>query len=702
MINLDDALAILRNALGNSEASFRDGQWEAIDALVNRKERLLVVERTGWGKSSVYFIATRILRDHNSGPTLIVSPLLSLMRNQTRAAQRYGVHPQRIDSTNQGEWPGIKNAVRSHKVDALLISPERLANDEFMDDVLLPIAGNIGLLVIDEVHCISDWGHDFRPDYRRLISIIQRIPDNVPVLGTTATASKRVVADVQEQMGNVKTQRGPLMRSTLSLQTLRLPSHAERLAWLAEHIGDLPGSGVIYTLTTRDADQVAEWLNIKGHVAKAYYAGVTNERFHNSDDYREHLEDLLLKNKIKALVATVALGMGFDKPDLGFVVHYQAPGSAVAYYQQVGRAGRGINHAVGILMSGSEDADIHDYFRRSAFPHESVAKRILNALEESDGLTTGQIEERINLRERQIKHALKYLSVDNPATVIRLKGNSGWQWQRTTEPFRMDHERTERLTRQREYEWRQIQSYIDEAGCLMRYLAVALDDNNAQACGKCVPCRGGPVVNSDFSREGAIEASRFLRKAVLPLKCKVQVAKNAFVEYKFKGKFPVKLRAETGRILSRWRDAGWGTAVAEDKGKGHFRDELVDAVAKMIRAWKPSPMPAWVACVSSKNHPNLVPDFAKRLANQFSIPFMPVVNKIRDNEPQKEQQNRHHQCRNLDGVFRIDGEIPDKPVLLVDDVVDSRWTLTVVAALLRRAGSGPVWPIALTTSGIEE
>lgn len=697
MIERFNALKLLRTALEDPKADFREGQWEAIDSLVNKQEQLLVVQRTGWGKSSVYFISTRILRDRGRGPTLIVSPLLALMRNQIEAADRLGIRALTINSTNKDDWPQINKAVTGNRVDALLISPERLANDEFVANVLMPISETIGLLVVDEAHCISDWGHDFRPDYRRLVNVLQRMPDNVPILGTTATANNRVVNDVKAQLGNIGIQRGSLMRETLELQNIRLPSQPARLAWLAEHIGGLPGTGIIYTLTKRDANQVADWLNQHGINARAYYSGVTDEEFEDSDAYRQHLEGLLLNNEIKVLVATTALGMGYDKPDLGFVIHYQAPGSIVAYYQQVGRAGRGIDHAVGILLSGSEDDEIHEFFRRSAFPRERWVVSILEALEDSDGLNTIELEEAVNLRRGQIDQVVKFLSVDSPAPVI----NNGSKWQRTPVFYRMDHERIRRLTEQRAIEWQEIQSYLDEQGCLMEFLAKALDDIDPKPCGRCASCRGENIVAPSFQRETAIHAGRFLKHAETPLECKKQVAKGAFQKYGFNGNLPLVLRAEVGRILSRWGDAGWGQIVADDKHNGHFRDELVEAVREMIvDRWRPAPAPAWVTCVPSRNHPTLVPSYAERLAATLGLPFAPIVQKIRDNEQQKGQQNRFHQCRNLDGVFAIEGKPPEGPVLLIDDVVDSAWTLTVIAALLRRAGSGPVWPLALTTSSI--
>jgi ATP-dependent DNA helicase RecQ len=690
-----DAREFLRRAVGESGADFRSGQWEAINAIVNHRKKLLIVERTGWGKSVVYFIATRMLRDQGLGPTLIVSPLLALMRNQIEAADRLGIDARTINSTNREDWQGLARAVREGKVDALLISPERLANDNFVQEVLLPIADRIGLLVVDEAHCISDWGHDFRPDYRRLVSILQNMPANMPVLGTTATANNRVLDDIQSQLGDIEIQRGPLGRETLALQTIRLPDQAARLAWLAQHVPRMQGTGIIYTLTKRDAEQVSGWLNRNGITARAYYSDVQAEGFENADAYRQDLEGLLLKNEIKALVATTALGMGYDKPDLGFVIHYQAPSSIIAYYQQVGRAGRAIDYALGVLLSGREDNEIHDYFRTTAFPDEIHVSAILGALADSEGLSVRQLEAAINLRSGQIDQALKFLSVASPAPVLK----DGPRWKRTANVYQMDHDHVERLTQQREREWQEVQQYIDSAECLMGFLARALDDKQAEPCGKCASCLGHAVIPEAFAHQLAVDAARYLRHSELPFECKKQVAAGAFQEYGFRGNLPETLRAQTGRVLSRWGDAGWGHTVAEDKHANKFRDDLVNAMAEMIRErWKPQPSPTWVTCVPSRNHRALVADFARRLAAVLRLPFVEAVTKVRDNEQQKLQQNRYHQCHNLDGAFAIAQSVPNGPVLLVDDIVDSAWTMTVVAALLRQQGSGPVWPVALAST----
>lgn len=698
-MNRAQAQQLLQTALANPAAEFRDGQWEAIDALVNHRQKLLVVQRTGWGKSSVYFISTKIFRDSGMGPTIIVSPLLALMRNQIESAQRLGIVAETMNSTNTDEWRAVTQRIMNNQVDCLLISPERLANDNFIETVLQPIADRIALMVIDEAHCISDWGHDFRPDYRRIVNILRQLPANTPILGTTATANNRVMEDIQTQLGDIQIHRGPLIRESLALQTMVLHDQASRLAWLAQEIPSLLGTGIVYTLTVRDAEQVAEWLIANGIDAKAYHGSVEADGFENSNAYRQHLEELLFNNQLKVLVATTALGMGYDKPDLSFVIHYQAPSSIVAYYQQVGRAGRGIDHAVGVLMSGVEDQNIHEFFRDSAFPSEAQVNEILHVLEQSDGLSLRSIEEQTNLRHGQIEKVLKLLSVENPAPVIK----DGSRWVRTPVRYQMDHARIAHLTGQRLQEWQQVQAYLYDGSCKMTFLRRALDDLDPAPCGKCLSCLGRPMISTQVDPALAHRAGTFLKHAEMVIVPKAQVAANAFLTYGFKGNLSQQLRAQEGRVLSRWGDAGWGRTVADNKHAGRFNDELVDAMAEMIQhRWQPDPAPRWVCCVPSRNHPELVPDFARRLAARLGLPFVDAISKVKNNQPQKGQQNRFHQCRNLDGAFGVTQLYKGQPVLLVDDIVDSGWTLTVIAALLQQSGSGVVYPVALSSSSVKD
>jgi ATP-dependent DNA helicase RecQ len=689
------ALKYLRAALNRPDADFRPGQWESIEGLLNQR-RLLVVERTGWGKSMVYFLATRLLRDKGAGVSLLISPLLSLMRNQLEAAARIGVRAETINSTNTYDWDRIEGELRENKIDILLISPERLANDKFRESVLSFIAENVGLFVVDEAHCISDWGHDFRPDYRRIVRVLQALPGNIPVLATTATANDRVVADVISQLGkDILLQRGPLVRESLKLQNITMASPAARMAWLAQTIPALPGSGIVYTLTQRDAECVSEWLKINKINAKAYHADVSDNE--DGVSLREKLEQQLLNNEIKVLVATVALGMGFDKPDLGFVIHFQRPASVVHYYQQVGRAGRAVKEAFGILLHGEEDDNIADFFIRSAFPPQQHVDVILQELDKADGgLSVRQLEARLNLKHSQLEKALNHLSVEMPSPITKI--GSKWNVTAAARTYRIDQAYVDAITSIRKQEQSQMQAYMAHSGCLMEFLARALDDPQAERCGKCAACKGQPLLPPEYEHELANNAAIYLKRSHQTLQPRKQWPPgNALPSYRFSGRIGNALCAQEGRALCIWRDAGWGQMVAKSKyEQDRFDDNLVKACMDMVRLWNPVPAPEWVTGIPSLTHPDLVPDFARRLAELLRLPFHACIRKAKANPPQKKMQNSFQQAHNLDGVFEADTEsVPGGPCLLINDTTDSGWTFTVAAAVLRQAGCAAVFPLAL-------
>jgi len=678
------AKKLLRTALDDPLAEFRDGQWGCIEAMLH-KRRMLVVQRTGWGKSMVYFIATRMLRDAAEGFTLLISPLLSLMRNQIQAAERIGIRAETINSTNPDDWAAVQKKLFNDEVDVLLISPERLANNDFREDILVPVAERVGLFVVDEAHCISDWGHDFRPDYRRIVRVLQALPPNIPVLATTATASDRVVKDVAAQLGDLQVQRGPLIRSSLRLQNIWLPSPAARMAWMVENIPNMPGSGIVYTLTVRDADRVAQWLQRNGIDAEAY---------HSKIEGREDLESRLLENRIKALVATVALGMGFDKPDLGFVIHFQRPGSVVHYYQQVGRAGRALDEAYGILLSGQEDKEITDYFIRTAFPPQAHIEVLMDALNQADdGLSVPMMQKEVNLSQSAIYKTLKFLDVEAPSPVTK----NGPRWYATPVEYHLDRESIDQLCDLRRDEQQEMHDYMREKGCLMQYLARALDDPHAGPCGKCAGCFDQPLLPETVQLDQANAAGLFLRRSHLTIWPRKRWQTGAHAQYGFQGNIGANLVAGEGRALSLWADAGWGQMVRKGKYEdGCFSDDLIQGCLQMIETWQPEPQPSWLTCVPSLNHPELVPHFARRLAERLGIPFVPAVQKIKDNKQQKYMNNSFQQARNLDGAFSVDRDtVPEGPAFLIDDMVDSRWTFTVIAALLRQAGCPAVFSLAL-------
>ncbi len=683
----DRALEYLRRLCNDPSVSFRDGQWEAIDSIVNHQKRLLLVRRTGWGKSAVYFIAAKLLREKRFGPTLLISPLLALMRNQIEAATRVGVIAHTVNSTNSEEWKAIQEKLEQNQIDVLLISPERLANEDFLEKYLLPITDSIGLFVIDEAHCISDWGHDFRPDYRRIVRILSILPENVPVLSTTATANDRVVKDIQTQLGRkLEISRGSLVRASLKLQNVHLPDPAARMAWLSDHLEKIPGSGIIYTLTVRDSNRLAEWLSSRGMSAVAYNAGLLHEQ-------RVQIEQDLLSNKVKAVIGTTALGMGYDKPDLGFVIHYQRPGSVIHYYQQVGRAGRAVESAYGILFSGKEDDDIVNYFIEHAFPPQMYVDQLLTVLSANEGLSRGQLQEAVNIPSGCIEHTLKYLLAEQPSPISK----QNRKWYRTPVPYQLNKERIQEITKIRYHEQKVMQEYMQTEKCLMQFLANELDDPNPEPCGNCSNCAGKPHFPLEYSDDTAIAALEFLKRSYIKITPRKIWFKDAFPTYGFSGTIG-DLMAETGRCLCLWGDPAWGQMVKEGKQlRDSFDDALVEASVDLIRnRWKPTPFPTWVTCVPSQRHACLVPDFAQRVAEKLGLAYSDCVVKVREHEPQKLMQNSFHQARNLDGVFDItQGKVYNDAVLLIDDMIDSKWTLTVVSALLKQAGSGVVLPFAL-------
>lgn len=682
------ALELLRLGSGRANATFREGQEDAIHHIVDGRGRLLVVQKTGWGKSFVYFIATKLLREAGGGPALLISPLLALMRNQIAAAERMGVRAATINSDNVDDWNQVEAQLVRGTIDILLISPERLANERFRTQVLSSISAQISMLVIDEAHCISDWGHDFRPHYRLLERIVKTLPPNLRLLATTATANQRVMDDLVAVLGpNLEISRGDLNRNSLTLQTVRLPSQGERLAWLAEQLSTLEGHGIIYTLTVRDANQVAEWLKTRGIHVEAY-TGETGED-------REILEQALLNNKVKALVATTALGMGYDKPDLAFVIHYQMPGSVVAYYQQVGRAGRALDSAYGVLLSGQEETDITDWFIRSAFPTRQEVAAVLAALEEAeDGLSVPQLLGRVNLSKGRIEKTIALLSLEAPAPIAK----QGTKWQLTAATL---HEsfwiRAERLTALRRNELQQMKEYVGlPFGAHMEFLIHALDGNPSTVTKPRLPPLP-TIVSAAVVRD----AVAFLQRTSLPIEPRKKWPDGGMPQYRVKGFIAPNHQFQPGKALCVWGDAGWGGLVRQGKYHDHkFSDGLVTACLEMIRKWEPQPQPTWVTCIPSLRHPDLVPHFAKRLAMTLGLPFHTVIAKTDNRPEQKTMANSTQQARNIDGALALNGQpIPSGPVILVDDMVDSRWTLTVAAWLLRTHGSGDVWPVALSQTG---
>jgi ATP-dependent DNA helicase RecQ len=698
----------LLQALAGPDTSLREDQWRAIEALVVERRRALVVQRTGWGKSAVYFIATALLRAAGGGATVIISPLLSLMRNQLAAAQRAGITARTINSSNVDEWAQVQAAVHRGEIDVLLVSPERLNNPGFRRDVLPGLAAAAGLLVIDEAHCISDWGHDFRPDYRRIRTLLQDLPAGIPVLATTATANTRVMDDVAEQLATGEAPlaseagdhrgtlvlRGSLDRESLRLAVAELPSFAHRLAWISEQLPQLPGSGIIYTLTVAQAEQVAETLRSAGHDVAAY-TGQTD----TAD--REAAEQDLIANRVKALVATSALGMGFDKPDLGFVLHLGAPQSPIAYYQQVGRAGRGIDRAEVVLLPGPEDEDIWRYFASVGFPPEDVVRETLAVLADAGRpMSTPALEVRVELSRTRLEQMLKVLDVDG--AVRRVEGG----WTATGQPWEYDADRYARIAEARAAEQQAMRDYIHTEGCRLEFLRRQLDDPEAEPCGRCDNCLGTPAVTVVGDAVVATVRGRLDTAGVEVGPPSRWPSGIDSLDPAMKGTISAEDRVAAGRAIGRLTDISWGPRLREllreSTPDGPVPQELVRAATIVLRDWPWEFRPNAVATVPSATRPLLIASLGAALASLGRLEPIGALEVRGDGAHGLARTNSAHRVRALHDAFTVSpdqrralAELGSAVVLLVDDQIDSGWTMALAGRALRQAGAAEVLPFAL-------
>ncbi|MCC2594696.1 RecQ family ATP-dependent DNA helicase [Tessaracoccus sp. OS52] len=706
----EEALTVLRDLTANPSADFHPGQFEAIEALVAKHERALVVQRTGWGKSAVYFISALLQRRAGAGPALIVSPLLALMRDQVAAAERAGVRAVAINSANVTEWTEIEQLLAADAVDVLFVSPERLVNPRFREEQLPRLVSVMGLLVIDEAHCISDWGHDFRPDYRRIRNLIAELPPTVPVLATTATANERVVADVEEQMGvgghQVFTLRGPLARASLRLGVLDLKTTWRRVAWLREHLASLPGSGIIYCLTVAAAEDTAAALVAAGHSVAAYTGRTDGAE-------RIAAEEALKANQVKAIVATSALGMGFDKPDLGFVVHLGAPSSPVAYYQQVGRAGRATDNADVLLLPGPEDREIWHYFATNAMPTQARADAVLGALAEAPKpLSVPAMEARVDLKRTQLELLLKVLAVDGAVEYVQ----GGWVG--TGRAWTYDQERYERIAAARVDEQDAMLAYERGESCRMAFLTEQLDDPHSAPCGRCDVCAAAWYPDT-VTVDQAESAQAKLDRVGVPLAPRAlwpngldRVGVRADGK-PVKGKLPADEQVLEGRSVARLTDLGWGGALRElfrTDGDGQAVDadlppELARACMRVLKEWDWQERPVAVAWVPSLTRPRLVESLATAIATAGRLALLGSLDLAPEAPVLSRSTNSAFRVRDVWDRFAVPAAMEqalaglEGPVLLVDDLVDSRWSLTVAGRQLRRAGADAVLPFALASAG---
>lgn len=677
------AIEILQNAYGK-DAQFRDGQLESILAVLNKK-KILVIQKTGWGKSVVYFIATKILREEGAGPTIIVSPLLALMKNQVVSAQKLHMQVATINSDNREEHRRIYANLANY--DAIIVSPERLSDEAFMDN--LANLRKIRLFVVDEAHSISDWGHDFRPDYQRIVKLLDHFPADIAILGTTATANQRVIEDIQRQLGDdLQVVKGDLMRENLAIQVNPCQSDEKRLAWLAQYLQTdeklKDKQGIIYCLTQRDCETVAEFLKRYGISAEAYHSGLEKDDVHDVAQERITLFD---QGKVRILVATIKLGMGYDKSDVGFIIHYQLPQNLISYYQQIGRAGRDGEKAYAILLHGPDDEETLEAFIKNAQADPKLLDTIMREIH--NGIKAQELLANINIKPSKLEEALKYLSIHD-----YIYKDRGVYRKNTALTFHSEEEtkKQEALNAMREKELDKMKDYLTLGTCFMEFVLKELDAFDTKAeCDICSNCTRKYLIPISVQPEYVDAATLFLKNKhgrILPRK---RWADNRHI--------PEELRFQTGWVLTNEYYSEIGKLVKNGKYKeNRFSNELVELSKEYLKDVMKEHIDV-VTAVPSLRRPKLVPDFAQRLADELHIPFKDIIHKVKQTDEQKLFQNSYMQQMNIENSIELTDDIRDKVILLVDDMVDSKWTFTVISAKLLQAGAKAIYPFALAKTG---
>jgi len=679
--------------LAGPDAMPRAEQIEAVTAVVSQRRRTLLVARTGFGKSAVYFSSTRMLRSRGWGPTVVVSPLLALMRDQVAAAEKLGLNAVTINSSNVGAWEEIEAQIEADEVDLMLIAPERLSNPGFRHRVFNALQRQAFMLVCDEAHCISDWGHDFRPDYRRLRRLLADLPEWTPVLATTATANERVTNDVATQLGEeTLVLRTTLDRESLHLSVVDLPNDAHRLAWLAETLPNVAGSGIVYALTVAQAHETAGWLRSRGFEVGAYTGQVEPEE-------RIRLEAALRANEIKALVATSALGMGFDKGDLAFCIHMGLPPTPVAYYQQIGRAGRNIEHAEAIAVPRPvEDARIWNWFESVSMPSAELCQIALDQLNPVEPTGIADLERYVNLGRSRLSTLMNILEVDGAVERI------GSGWIRSDFPWQYNHALVDELRGLRRAEAAEMTEWATLKTCRLRYLRDALDDHEAEDCGRCDRCTSHSFQSSPDPALVA-KADVLLRGGDVVVDPRRQWPTRLDAP---RGRIKPEQQAEAGRALARLGDGGWDATVeglltlARSGQAFDVGDDLIAACAGVLKRWGWEDRPTWICPMPSRRAGALIDRVAEMIGTLGKLPVYPVLTAAVDASAglQADQANSAHQALNVWSRLSVDlatlpADLLDGPVLLIDDEIDSRWTMTVAAYRLREAGVGPVLPFVL-------
>ncbi|MBN8783025.1 MAG: RecQ family ATP-dependent DNA helicase [Terrimonas ferruginea] len=644
---------------------FYDEQWQAIEKIL-RGEKVLLIEKTGFGKSLCFQFPASVF----DGTTVIFSPLIALMRDQVKKLTSLGISAKCINSEQTPEQNSqIINEAKQGKVKILYIAPERQENNEWIEATQQM---NLSMVVIDEAHCISVWGHDFRPAFKRIINLVKLLPKNLPVLATTATATKRVEQDIVQQIGkNISTIRGNLMRENFRLFVVKVNSEDEKLLWLGENIPHLEGSGVLYTGTRVDTEIYSKWFEFLGISSTGYNAGLDAES-------RIAIENGLMNNEWKCIISTNALGMGIDKPDIRFIIHTQIPQSPIHYYQEIGRAGRDGRPATIILFYNLEDRKLPESFIEGGKPPVKQYERVIAAIK-SELLGEQELMKRTNLKQTPIRVIKADLVEQGIIREVMIGKSKKYEFIPNSPPLN-----TQAFEALREAKLKELDSmiaYLETTGSRMKFLCDYLGDAADHAFTNCDNTKEKKIIVNS-SPEWVQKLSAF-RESYFP-KLEVESSRSNLVN---------------GVAASYYRLSNVGAAIHRSKYEqgGDFPDFLLKLVLKAFRKRFGQEQFDLVVYVPPTSSGDLVKNFAVKFAGVLKIPVSHNLVKIRATAAQKIFENAPLKSENVRNSFTYKEpvEIKGKSILLIDDVFDSGATIKEIGKVLTNFGAARIAPVVI-------
>jgi len=662
-MNRKEAEQLLKRTFNFS--NFYDEQWLTIEKILNG-ERVLLIERTGYGKSLCFQFPATIF----PGTTVIFSPLIALMRDQVKKLTTLGIPAKCVNSeqTPEENSQTIKEAIQG-TVKILYIAPERQENNEWIDATRQM---NLSMVVVDEAHCISVWGHDFRPAFKRIVNLVNLLPKGLPVLATTATATKRVEQDIARQIGNnITIIRGNLMRENLHLFVIKVSSEDEKLIWLGKNLNQIRGSGIIYTGTRVETETYSKWFEYLNISCTGYNAGLDGTS-------RIEIENGFMTNKWKCIISTNALGMGIDKPDIRFIIHTQFPQSPIHYYQEIGRAGRDGKPSFIILLYNPKDRDLPEAFIEGGRPPLKKYEKVINAAKQ-ELLGEKELMKKTNLKQNQIRVIKADLIEQGIIREVMIGKNKKYEFVPNSKP--LDPKTFEELRDAKLNDLDKMIEYAETGGSRMKFLCDYLGDNASHSFSNCDNTGLTKIVPS-VSSEWTDKLREFRENYFPELQAESKNSNNV-----------------NGVAASYYGDSNVGAAIHRSKYEngGDFPDFLLRLFLKAYRKKFGQEKFDLIVYVPPTVSGELVKNFAIRVSEVLQIPISHGLIKSKATREQKIFENTILKADNVIDAFTFDNpnQLSGKRILLIDDIFDSGATIKEVGKLLTKFGAIKIAPVVI-------